>query len=109
MSNGILAGLVSITSACASVEPWAALFCGGIGGILYYFGVKLLSKLRVDDVVLAIPVHCFCGSCEYLDDGLSTQVRVASALRVLRVVRGLSVSWLVLFAHVYVRELWQGK
>lgn len=67
MSNGILAGLVSITSVCSSAEPWAALVCGCVGGILYYYAVALLEKLRIDDVVLAIPVHCFCGTCAYLD------------------------------------------
>ena len=61
MSNGILAGLVSITAPCSATEPWAALVIGCIGGVVYYFAVKLLDKLGVDDVVLAIPVHCFCG------------------------------------------------
>ena len=58
MSNGILAGLVSITAPCSATEPWAALVIGCIGGVVYYFAVKLLDKLGVDDVVLAIPVHC---------------------------------------------------
>ena len=61
MSNGILAGLVSITAPCPAVEPWAAIVIGLIGGVIYYYGVKLLEKLLIDDVVLAIPVHCFCG------------------------------------------------
>ena len=59
MSNGILAGLVSITAPCPAVEPWAAIVIGMIGGVVYFFGVKLLETLRIDDVVLAIPVHCF--------------------------------------------------
>ena len=59
MSNGILAGLVSITAPCSATEPWAALVIGMIGGVVYYFACKLLDKLEVDDVVLAIPVHCF--------------------------------------------------
>ena len=59
MSNGILAGLVSITAPCPATEPWAAIVIGMIGGVVYFFGVKLLEKLRIDDVVLAIPVHCF--------------------------------------------------
>ena len=59
MANGILAGLVSITAPCSATEPWAALVIGCIGGVVYYFAVKLLDKLGVDDVVLAIPVHCF--------------------------------------------------
>ena len=59
MSNGILAGLVSITAPCSATEPWAALVIGCIGGVVYFFGVKLLEKFLIDDVVLAIPVHCF--------------------------------------------------
>ena len=61
MSNGILAGLVSITAPCPAVEPWAAILIGCIGGAIYYLAVNLLDKLHIDDVVLAIPVHCFCG------------------------------------------------
>jgi ammonia channel protein AmtB len=70
MSNGILAGLVSITSACSTVEPWAAIVCGIVGGAVYYCAVLLLEKLRIDDVVLAIPVHCFCGIWGVIAAGL---------------------------------------
>ena len=48
---------------CRAVEPWAAIVIGIIGGFVYYGGVALLDKIRIDDVVLAIPVHCFCGIC----------------------------------------------
>ena len=58
MANGILAGLVSITAPCSATEPWAALVIGMIGGVVYVLAVKLLEKVGVDDVVLAIPVHC---------------------------------------------------
>ena len=70
MSNGILAGLVSITSACPAVEPWAAIVIGLLGGLVYYLACKLLEALRIDDVVLAIPVHCFCGMWGVLAVGL---------------------------------------
>ena len=70
MSNGILAGLVSITSACPAVEPWAAIVIGLLGGLVYYLAVKLLDALHIDDVVLAIPVHCFCGMWGVLAVGL---------------------------------------
>ena len=48
-----------ITAPCPATEPWAAIVIGMIGGVVYFFGVKLLEALRIDDVVLAIPVHCF--------------------------------------------------
>ena len=70
MSNGILAGLVSITSACSAVEPWAAIVIGMIGGVIYYFACKLLEAIHIDDVVLAIPVHCFCGMWGVMAVGL---------------------------------------
>ena len=70
MSNGILAGLVSITAGCATTEPWAALLIGCLGGGVYYVSVLLLEALRIDDVVLAIPVHGFCGLWGVLAVGL---------------------------------------
>ena len=41
-----------ITAPCPAVEPWAAIVIGLIGGVIYYYGVKLLEKLLIDDVVL---------------------------------------------------------
>lgn len=59
--NGILAGLVSITAPCAIVDPWAAVIIGFLGGAVYYFGSKLLQKLKIDDPLDASPIHGFCG------------------------------------------------
>jgi ammonia channel protein AmtB len=70
IGNGVLAGLVSITAPCPVVEPWAALLIGLIGGAVYYGSCKLLEKLRIDDVVSASPVHCFCGMWGVLTPGL---------------------------------------
>jgi Amt family ammonium transporter len=55
--NGALSGLVSITSGCAVVQPWAAIVIGLIAGWMYLLGSHLLIKLRLDDAVDAIPVH----------------------------------------------------
>ncbi len=83
ISNGILAGLVSITSPCPVVEPWAAFVIGIIGGVIYVGATGLLEKLRIDDVVLAIPVHCFCGMWGVLSAGLfATQKNYAAAYTV---------------------------
>lgn len=60
-NNGILAGLVSITAGCSVVEPVGAFFIGAIGGCFYLAGVAFLEKLKIDDVVGAVPVHGFCG------------------------------------------------
>ena len=59
--NGCLGGLVAITACCNCVEPWAAAVIGIVAGVIVTFGSSLLSKLRLDDAVGAIPVHLFCG------------------------------------------------
>jgi Amt family ammonium transporter len=60
--NGCLSGLVAITAGCSVVTPWAALIIGSIGGLVYIAGSKLLIKLKIDDAVDAIPVHCCNGA-----------------------------------------------
>lgn len=59
--NGILAGLVSITAGCAVARPWESLIIGLIGGLIYQSVSMLIRKLKIDDVVDAIPVHGACG------------------------------------------------
>jgi len=55
--NGCLAGLVAITAGCSVIKPWVSFIVGIIGGWVYIGASKLLIKLRIDDVVNAIPVH----------------------------------------------------
>ncbi|MCH9765827.1 MAG: ammonium transporter [Alphaproteobacteria bacterium] len=59
--NGALAGLVSITAEPLTPDPLWSIIIGGIGGALVVFVVPLLDKMRIDDVVGAIPVHLVCG------------------------------------------------
>lgn len=59
--NGALGGLVSITAEPLAPTPAIAAFIGGIGGLLVVLSVPMLDKLRLDDVVGAIPVHLICG------------------------------------------------
>ncbi len=59
--NGALAGLVSITAEPLTPSLGMAMIIGGIGGVIVVFGVPLLDKLKIDDVVGAIPVHLFAG------------------------------------------------
>ena len=68
--NGCLGGLVSITAGCSVLEPWAAVLTGILGGMVYVFSSKLLVKLKIDDVVDAIPVHFFCGIWGCIATGL---------------------------------------
>ncbi|WP_225899567.1 ammonium transporter [Croceicoccus gelatinilyticus] len=59
--NGALAGLVSITAEPLTPSVPMALLIGGIGGAIVVFAVPMLDKLKIDDVVGAIPVHLFAG------------------------------------------------
>ena len=61
MITGPLAGLVSITASCAYVDPADAILIGSIGGIISSGAIVLLEKLKIDDVVSAIPVHLAAG------------------------------------------------
>ncbi len=75
--NGALGGLVGITAPCASVDPWAAVVIGLVAAPVVLFGVELLDKLKVDDVVGAVSVHGFCGLWGVLSVGLfATQAGV---------------------------------
>ena len=59
--NGALGGLVSITAEPLAPTFLSAVLIGGVGGALVIFSVPLLDKLKIDDVVGAIPVHLVCG------------------------------------------------
>ncbi len=59
--NGALAGLVSITAEPLTPGLGAASLIGAVGGLIVVFAVPFLDKLKIDDVVGAIPVHLFAG------------------------------------------------
>ncbi|MEM1272607.1 MAG: ammonium transporter [Pseudomonadota bacterium] len=59
--NGALAGLVSITAEPLAPSLFVSLIFGAIGGVIVVFTVPLLDRLKIDDVVGAIPVHLFAG------------------------------------------------
>jgi len=59
--NGALAGLVSITAGPDTPAIWEAILIGAVGGVIVVFTVPLLDKLKIDDVVGAIPVHLIAG------------------------------------------------
>jgi len=61
MLNGALGGLVAITAEPLTPSPIMAIIIGGIGGLVVYYGTLLLIRLKIDDVVGAIPVHGFAG------------------------------------------------
>ena len=60
--NASLAGLVAITAPCDVADALGASIIGIVAGLLVVFGVWFLdNKLRVDDPVGAVAVHCLNG------------------------------------------------
>ncbi len=59
--NGALAGLVSITAEPLAPTLFGALWIGAVGGVIVVLAVPFLDRLRIDDVVGAIPVHLMAG------------------------------------------------
>ena len=59
--NGAIAGLVSITAGPDLQNHLLAIVIGGVGGCLVVVAVPLLDKLKIDDVVGAIPAHLVAG------------------------------------------------
>lgn len=59
--NGALAGLVSITAEPLAPTLFGSLWIGAVGGVIVVLTVPMLDKMKIDDVVGAIPVHLFAG------------------------------------------------
>ena len=70
-ANGTLAGLVAITAPCAFVNGISAFIIGLIAGLLVCFSVQFVErKLKLDDPVGAISVHCVNGLWGIISLGL---------------------------------------
>ncbi|MDZ7674664.1 MAG: ammonium transporter [Acidimicrobiales bacterium] len=61
-ANGLLAGLVAITAPVGTVQTWAAVVIGAIGGLIVVLSVKGIDRAGVDDPVGAISVHGVVGT-----------------------------------------------
>lgn len=59
--NGALAGLVAITAEPLAPSVGLSIIIGAIGSLLACLTVPFLDKLKIDDVVGAIPVHLVAG------------------------------------------------
>ena len=59
--NGAIAGLVSITAAPDFTDHYWAVVIGAIGAVICTAGLKLLERVKLDDVVGAVPAHLFAG------------------------------------------------
>lgn len=59
--NGILGGLVGVTANADIITVWGAVAIGAIGGVIVFFSIIFLDKVKIDDPVGAISVHGTCG------------------------------------------------
>lgn len=68
--NGALAGLVAITSPCATVSPASSIIIGAVAGVLVVFSVLFFDKIKIDDPVGAVSVHGVNGAWGTLAAGI---------------------------------------
>ncbi len=106
--NGALAGLVAITAEPLMPSVPQALFIGGMGGVIVVFAVPMLDKLKIDDVVGAIPVHLLAGIWGTMITPLSgsgnygTQLMGIAAIGAFIFIAS-SIVWLILKATTGIR------
>ena len=61
--NGAIGGLVSITAEPLTPSIPCRRLHRCVGGVLVVLTVPLFDKLKIDDVVGAIPAHLWCAVC----------------------------------------------
>ena len=92
--NGALGGLVSVTAGVDVLStPFAAL-AGFVGGVLVPMTTALMQRLRIDDVVGAIPVHGFCGAWGTLAAGLFYSGDMFNVERIVAQIVGILVAFI---------------
>jgi Amt family ammonium transporter len=107
--NGALAGLVSITAEPLQPSPVLAIAIGAVGGLIVVVAVPLLDKLKIDDVVGAIPVHLIAGIWGTLvvplsnsDASFGTQIIGIAAYGAFTVV-ATAILWMILKVTIGIR------
>ena len=107
--NGALAGLVSITAEPLTPSLGAATLIGAVGGVIVVFAVPMLDRLKIDDVVGAIPVHLIAGIWGTLavpltngDASFGTQIYAIIVVGVFTLVVS-AVVWYILKATMGIR------
>lgn len=107
--NGALAGLVAITAEPLFPSIFGAILIGAVGGALAVLVVPVLDRLKIDDVVGAIPVHLVAGIWGTLvvpasnpDASYGTQLVGIAAIGTFAFVTSLAI-WAVLKATMGIR------
>lgn len=107
--NGALAGLVAITAGPLAPTVGQAILIGAVGATLAVLAVPLLDRLRIDDVVGAIPVHLVAGiwgtlAVPLTDAEASFAAQVTGIVAIgLFVVLSSTALWLLLKATIGIR------
>ena len=70
VANGTLAGLVSITAGCATMNVLGALVTGAAAGVMVVYSMTFIERKGIDDPVGAVAVHGVCGVWGTLAVGL---------------------------------------
>lgn len=100
--NGGIAGLVAITAGCATTTPFFALLIGLIAGAISVLGAVWLERMKLDDVVGAVPVHGMCGAWGTLAAGLFYRDDLFDAARVGVQLLGIGVAFLWAFPLAWI-------
>ena len=98
--SGAVAGLVAITPAAGFVGTMPAVIIGLVSGILCYWAVKLLGKLRIDDSLAVLGVHGIGGTWGAIATGLFVGVGYGA------LAEGVSRSEQILYQLISVGAAW---
>ncbi len=107
--NGALAGLVSITAGPLDPSLFGALWIGAVGGIIVVVTIPMLDRMKIDDVVGAIPVHLIAGfwgtlAVPFYTDGTSFITQIVGFVTIGIFVTVVSaVVWMILNATMGIR------
>ena len=95
--NGAIAGLVSITTGPDITAHYWAIVIGAVGGVICTAAMKLLERLKVDDVVGAVPAHLFAGVWGTLATVIAAGADIGTQLLGVLSITGFAfgTSWLV--------------
>ncbi len=110
--NGALAGLVSITAGPLLPTIPLAMAIGAAGAVIMMIASALLDKMKIDDVVGAIPVHLACGIWGTIavvfsdaEASLTTQLTGIAAIGLFVSVISLAI-WVVMKYSIGIRLHW---
>lgn len=68
--QGAVVGIVSVSSAVAVVEPWAAVFTGIIGAFVFLLAKKILNDREYDDTISIVAINLAGGFWGLLVPGI---------------------------------------